>query len=121
MGMLIKQGKGYTGAALAWRRVEVADPRKPDRSMNERRTRMPILCTQSSEYALFGRGRWKTTLDPLFVCERFDRGQDEGRSRDGDKPLSSKLKSIVEARGLRYGRCGKNGRCWSHEEGEEEG
>jgi hypothetical protein len=30
MGMLIKQGKGYTGAALAWRRVEVASPRDPD-------------------------------------------------------------------------------------------
>ena len=30
MGMVIKQGKGYTGAALAWRRVEVASPRDPD-------------------------------------------------------------------------------------------
>ncbi len=32
MGMLIKQGKGYTGAALAWRRDEIAIPRDPDRS-----------------------------------------------------------------------------------------
>ena len=32
MGMLIKQGKGYTGAALARRRVEVASPLDPDRS-----------------------------------------------------------------------------------------
>lgn len=31
MGMLIKQGKeGYTGAALARRRVEMASPRNPD-------------------------------------------------------------------------------------------
>lgn len=36
MGMLIKQGKGYTGAALARRRVEVASPRDPDSTAVEK-------------------------------------------------------------------------------------
>lgn len=38
--MLIKQGKGYTGAALAWRRVEVAIPRDPDTGLEDRRGRI---------------------------------------------------------------------------------
>jgi hypothetical protein len=44
MRMLIKQGrKGYTGAALAWRRVEVAIPRDPDTKTVSEPVPLPAL------------------------------------------------------------------------------
>ena len=85
MGMLIKQGKGYTDAALAWRKVEVADPRNPDRWMNERRTRMPILCTQSSEYTLLGAAGGR----PLLTLSPFVNGSTAAKTRAGARRRTS--------------------------------
>ena len=66
MGMLIKQGKGYTGAALARRRVEVASPRDPDRSprlrpelLRGRRARgLVVATTRTARRATDRATRW---------------------------------------------------------------
>lgn len=80
---------------------------------------MLILRTQSSVSALLGSGWWETPLEPLSVCEGFGRSWD--RSQRGGTSLSSQLKSVVEAKGLSGGRCGRYGRSRNHEEREEEG